>query len=101
MSFYHTDSSTLRCDFLINSHFFQVGDFSNEVMKSLGKIQQQPRILPRMGVPVAPPRVVIPREPDSGISSARSTTTVPWSHNDSEIPQLSVSEESGEAEHQF
>ena len=76
----------------------QVGDFSNEVMKSLGKIQQ-PRIMPRMGVPVAPPRVGIPREPDSGISSARSTTTVPWSHNDSDIPQLA--EESGEAEHQF
>jgi len=28
------------------------------------------------------------REPDSGISSARSTTTVPWSHNDNDL-QLS------------
>lgn len=28
------------------------------------------------------------REPDSGISSARSTATVPWSHNESGLPAL-------------
>lgn len=31
---------------------------------------------------------VLVREPDSGISSTRSTTTVPWSHNEQDL-QLS------------
>lgn len=81
----------------------KIGDFSREVLQSLGV------------VPVAPPRVPpaaggaaahIQREPDSGISSARSTTTVPWSHNEADIPaalpilQLPP-DSSGEAEHQF
>ena len=32
------------------------------------------------------------REPDSGISSARSTATVPWTNNEPNLPQLSVTE---------
>ena len=77
-----------------------MGELSSEVFQSLGKY---PRIVPRV------PR--IPREPDSGISSARSTTTVPWSQAEPEVnPPLPILElpaasqydnENGKAEHQF
>ena len=78
-----------------------MGELSSEVLQSLGKYQQQPRIVPRV------PR--IPRgEPDSGISSARSTTTVPWGNhpepelNPVPLPILELPQDNnGEAEHQF
>ena len=85
---------------------FQIGDLSQEVLQSLGKIHQThgPRIVPRGAAPRS-----ITREPDSGISSARSTNTVPWSQNDMEQPsnpplpilEMPRPESSQEAEHQF
>ena len=57
----------------------QVGDFSKEVLQSLG--------VP-YGSQSSNSRSTF-REPDSGISSARSTTTVPWTNNDQELsPEL-------------
>lgn len=53
--------------------------------------------------PPAPP-VLTPREPDSGISSARSTGTVPWSHNEVGLPALQPAmhlSNPGEEEHQL
>ena len=43
------------------------------------------------------------REPDSGISSARSTGTVPWSHNEPGLPALQPANRElvGEEEHQL
>ena len=90
----------------MNWHFFQIGDLSQEVLQSLGKIHQThgpPRIVPRSAARS------ITREPDSGISSARSTNTVPWSQNETEQPnnpplpilELPRPESSLEAEHQF
>ena len=67
-------------------------------MQTFGKIQP-PKIVPRG------PLRTSHREPDSGISSARSTTTVPWSHGDSDqgVPILDFPrpDSSLEAEHQF
>jgi hypothetical protein len=40
------------------------------------------------------------REPDSGISSARSTGTVPWSHNEVGLPVLQVANIDGGGEEQ-
>ena len=80
-------------------------DFSQDVIQTLSTFGQPPRIVPRSRVVTRDTRdTATTREPDSGISSARSTTTVPWSHTESEIPPLPLLElppESGEAEHQF
>ena len=79
-------------------------DFPQEVLQTLTTFGQPPRIVPRSRM-TNPPAAATRCEPDSGISSARSTTTVPWSHNESEIPPLPLLKlpnlESGEAEHQF
>ena len=82
-------------------------DFPQDMLQTLTTFGQPPRIVPRS-------RMINNRdsaaaatrcEPDSGISSARSTTTVPWSQNESEIPPLPLLKlpnlDSGEAEHQF
>ena len=68
------------------AYLFQVGDFSQEVLQSLGV----PYSTPAPGSSTGRVHVqgVAIREPDSGISSARSTTTVPWGHNDNDL-QLS------------
>lgn len=76
------------------------GEFSQEVLQSLGTFAP-PRIVPRV------PRLSRNGEPDSGISSARSTTTVPWGReNEVEAPSLPIldlprPDSSLEAEHQF
>ena len=77
----------------------QVGDFSSEVMRSIGALSPTSKATSASGGSV----IVVggqqqqrpqqqqpqqPREPDSGISSARSTGTVPWSHNEAGLPAL-------------
>ena len=79
----------------------QVGDFSEEVFQSLGKVH--PRTVPGgRGGQVRPGPS---REPDSGISSARSTTTVPWSQNEHNVLPLPILDlpksDDMQAEHQF
>ena len=67
-------------------YLFQVGDFSQEVLQSLGVPYSTPA--PGSSTGRVNGQGVTIREPDSGISSARSTTTVPWGHNDHDL-QLS------------
>merc|ERR1711956_26004 len=72
------DPSARKCSsgHLSQAAIPQIGDLSQEVLQSLGKIHHPhgpPRIVPRSAARS------ITREPDSGISSARSTNTVPWS----------------------
>ena len=81
------------------------------MLQTLTTFGQPPRIVPRSRMTntrdsnTRDSTAATRCEPDSGISSARSTTTVPWSHNESEIPPLPLLKlpnlESGEAEHQF
>lgn len=104
------DPSARKCSsgHLSQAAIPQIGDLSQEVLQSLGHIHQEfphqthgPRIVPRGSSR--------PREPDSGISSARSTNTVPWSQNELEQPanlplpilELPRPESLQEAEHQF
>ena len=72
---------------------FQVGDFSKEVLQSLGVPYGGSSTGQRVGQVVAGNR-----EPDSGISSARSTTTVPWSHNDHDLQLSPDGQRLGEGE---
>ena len=80
-------------------------DFPQDVIQTLTTFGQPPRIVPRSRMINTRDSAATRCEPDSGISSARSTTTVPWSQNESEIPPLPLLKipnlESGEAEHQF
>ena len=88
-----------------------MGDFSSEVLRSIGAQLEQHScgpasnsavvVLPGQQLPPAsttasvapaagnPPQL---REPDSGISSARSTATVPWTNNEPNLPTLSLTE---------
>eukprot|EP00095_Tigriopus_kingsejongensis_P003246 maker-scaffold69_size418775-snap-gene-0.17 protein:Tk03246 transcript:maker-scaffold69_size418775-snap-gene-0.17-mRNA-1 annotation:"dienelactone hydrolase" len=88
---------------LSQGHIHQVGDFSKEVLRSIGVLNSSSSSQDSNGTsdklfrtPVLDgsgqkPQQLSPplaREPDSGISSARSTGTTPWSQNEAVLPAL-------------